>query len=83
MGKFTKEALEKRRAKRKRKAAQHMPTGDQAIKNALEKGFITIEQVKEYKEIEHNRRVAREALKKAEKHKPKARIINGLNTNSM
>jgi hypothetical protein len=83
MGKFAKASIEKRKEKRRKQAARNMPTGDQAIQNALDKGFITMDQVKEYWELEHKKRVAAEALKKSEKFKRKARIINGLNTNSM
>jgi hypothetical protein len=83
MGKFTKEALEKRRTRRKRKAAKHMPTGDEAVKNALDKGLVTIEQVSEYWQEESKRERARQEAKQAAKKKPKARIFYGLNTNSM
>jgi len=65
--------LEKRRAKRRRKAASHMPTGHDALINAIEKGYITPQEAKQ---------AIKQPVKIKEK-KPKARIIYGLNTNSM
>jgi hypothetical protein len=83
MGTITKEALEKKRARRKKKVSKNMPTANQAILNALQKGYITEEQVAEYKKEQHKKNSAKEALKKSLKKKPKAKIIYGLNTNSM
>jgi hypothetical protein len=83
MGKFRNNALEKRRAKRKKKAGRSMPTGDQAIQNALAKGFITEQQVGEYYEMKKKKEAAEQKIKKALKFKRPARIFTGLNTNSM
>jgi hypothetical protein len=60
-----------------------METGDQAVKNALEKGFITKEQVMEYREMKRKKEVEKQKLKKDLKFKRPARIFTGLNTNSM
>jgi hypothetical protein len=83
MAQFTSRSLEKRRARRKKQAARNMETGDQAIKNALEKGFITKEQVMEYREMKRKKEVEKQKLKKDLKFKRPARIFTGLNTNSM
>lgn len=83
MAKFTSHSLERRRARRKRQAARHMETGDQAIQNALEKGYITKEQVKEYYEMKKKKEAEKQKLKKDLKRKRPARIFTGLNTNSM
>ncbi len=83
MGRFSKEALEKRRAKRRRAAARHMPTGDQAVQNALQKGLITMDQVSEYWKEEQKKDAKKREMIKALKKKPKAKILYGLNTNSM
>lgn len=60
-----------------------METGDQAVKNALEKGYITKEQVMEYREMKRKKEVEKQKLKKDLKFKRPARIFTGLNTNSM
>lgn len=83
MGRFSKEALEKRRARRRREAAKHMPTGDQAVQNALQKGLITMDQVSEYWKEEQKKDAEKREMIKALKKKPKAKILYGLNTNSM
>jgi hypothetical protein len=83
MGRFSKEALERRRARRRREATKHMPTGDQAIQNALQKGLITMDQVSEFWKEEQKKDAEKREMIKALKKKPKAKIVYGLNTNSM
>ncbi len=83
MAQFTKHSLERRRARRKKQASRNMQTGDQAIQNALEKGYITEEQVKEYYQMKKKKEADKQKLKKDLKFKRPARIFTGLNTNSM
>lgn len=83
MAKFTSHALEKRRARRKKQAARNMETGDQAVQRALENGYITKEQVKEFYEMKKKKEAEKQKLKKDLKRKRPARIFTGLNTNSM
>lgn len=69
-------------AKRKKRIRRGKgPTGEQAIKNAVEKGLITQEQVKEYRKEKSEK--AKLKNKKLKKKRPKPVIIYGLNTNSM
>jgi hypothetical protein len=79
MGRFSKKAIEKRRAQRRMEAAKHMPTGEQAIKNALQKGYITLDELADYRKQQEQKK----ANKKIVMPKRKPRIIYGLNTNSM
>ena len=60
-----------------------MPTGDQAIQNALQKGLITMDQVSEYWKEEQKKDTKKQAMINALKKKPKPKILYGLNTNSM
>ena len=83
MAQFTSHALERRRARRKKQAARHMETGDQAVQRALENGYITKEQVKEFYEMKKKKEAEKQKLKKDLKRKRPARIFTGLNTNSM
>lgn len=78
--------LERRRAKRKARAARKAPGAEEALMNAVEKGYITIEEAamalrKKRQEEERIKLAIRE--QKKPKHSRKARIIYGLNTNSM
>ena len=79
MGRFSKKAIEKRKALRIKEAVKHMPTKQQAIKNALQKGYVTQDEVDDY----HKQQQEKKAMKKIVKPKPKPRILYGLNTNSM
>lgn len=64
--------------KKKRKS-----NSEGAIKNALAKGYITQEQVLEYRKLQGQKEAKRQQLKKDLKNKRPARIFYGLNTNSM
>lgn len=64
--------------KKKRKS-----NSEGAIKNALVKGYITQEQVLEYRKLQGQKEAKRQQLKKDLKNKRPARIFYGLNTNSM
>jgi hypothetical protein len=79
MGRFSKKAIEKRKAQRIREATKHMPTGEQSIKNAVQKGYITLDQVADYRK----QKAEEKANKKVVIPKRKPRILYGLNTNSM
>lgn len=79
MGRFSKKAIEKRKAQRIREATKHMPTGEQAIKNAVQKGYITLDEVADYRK----QQAENKAKKKIVIPKRKPRILYGLNTNSM
>lgn len=68
---------------RKKKKRSNGRAGEQAIKNALEKGYITQEQVLEYRKLQGQKEAKRQQLKKDLKFKRPARIMYGLNTNSM
>ena len=57
--------------------------GEKAIQNALEKGYITKEQVLEYRKLQGQKEAKKQQLKKDLKFKRPARIFYGLNTNSM
>ena len=68
---------------RKKKKRSNGRAGEGAIKNALEKGYITKEQVLEYRKLQGQKEAKRQQLKKDLKFKRPARIFYGLNTNSM
>jgi hypothetical protein len=67
----------------KKKKKSNGTAGEKAIKNALEKGYITQEQVLEYRKLQGQKEAKRQKLKKDLKNKRPARIMYGLNTNSM
>ena len=69
--------------KKKKKRPKGMTAGEWGIKNALEKGYITEEQVLEYRKLQGQKEAKRQQLKKDLKNKRPARIFYGLNTNSM
>jgi hypothetical protein len=68
---------------RKKKKRSNGAAGEKAIQNALEKGYITKEQVLEYRKLQGQKEAKKQQLKKDLKFKKPARIIYGLNTNSM
>ena len=68
---------------RKKKKRSNGRAGEKAIQNALEKGYITKEQVLEYRKLQGQKEAKRQQLKKDLKFKRPARIMYGLNTNSM
>lgn len=67
----------------KKKKKSNGRAGEKAIQNALEKGYITKEQVLEYRKLQGQKEAKKQQLKKDLKFKRPARIIYGLNTNSM
>ena len=69
--------------RKKKKRSRGGSAGEQAIQNALEKGYITKEQVLEYRKLQGQKEAKKQQLKKDLKHKRPARIMYGLNTNSM
>lgn len=69
--------------RKKKKRSRGGTAGEKAIKNALEKGYITQEQVLEYRKLQGQKEAKRQQLKKDLKFKRPARIMYGLNTNSM
>jgi hypothetical protein len=68
---------------RKKKKRSNGRAGEKAIQNALDKGYITKEQVLEYRKLQAQKEAKKQQLKKDLKFKKPARIIYGLNTNSM
>jgi hypothetical protein len=68
---------------RKKKKRSNGTAGEKAIQNALDKGYITKEQVLEYRKLQGQKEAKKQQLKKDLKFKKPARIIYGLNTNSM
>ncbi len=68
---------------RKKKKRSNGRAGEKAIQNALDKGYITKEQVLEYRKLQGQKEAKKQQLKKDLKFKKPARIIYGLNTNSM
>lgn len=69
--------------RKKKKKRSNGTAGEKAIQNALEKGYITQEQVLEYRKLQGQREAKKQQLKKDLKYKRPARIMYGLNTNSM
>ena len=69
--------------KKKKKRPKGISAGEYAIQNALEKGYITKEQVLEYRKLQGQKEAKKQQLKKDLKKKRPARIFYGLNTNSM
>jgi len=69
--------------KKKKKRPKGVTAGEHAIQNALEKGYITKEQVMEYRKLQGQKEAKKQQLKKDLKKKRPARIMYGLNTNSM